>query len=259
MTDQKSGMKLRQLLAALSRKGAYLSPLNELEDQQPVWATEGAGKPVRFSASTVKSAVQHDYLDERQQGGYLLSATGRAAYRRLLSHGTDAFSAQHRDLAVKTLDRPGSSQRAQVTVNLKESPLAWLASRKDRKGQPLLDEVQLKAGERLRSDFTFASMTPSLSNGWRTERIEGCSGGAGNLSTDVLNARKRVYRVLDGLPDALSRLVVDVCCHLKGLEDVEHERGWPARSAKVVLQIALTSLAQEYGEITQAPGRRESR
>jgi Domain of unknown function (DUF6456) len=47
----------------------------------------------------------------------------------------------------------------------------------------------------------------------------------------------------------------DVWCFLKRPEDVERERLWPARSAKVALQLALDRLARHYGYAAELQGR----
>ncbi|MEP9354359.1 DUF6456 domain-containing protein [Xanthobacter sp. KR7-65] len=139
--------------------------------------------------------------------------------------------------------------------NPAESPLAWLARRVGKDGRALVDAAQLAAGERLRADFTRASLTPRVTARW--EAAAG-SGSPDAFSDMVLAAKLRVARALAAVGPELSGVLLDVCCFLKGLEVVERERGWPARTAKVVLGLALDRLAAHYGLSAVATGRKRA-
>lgn len=137
-------------------------------------------------------------------------------------------------------------------VNLDESPLAWLARRKDKDGKPLLSDAEVSAGERLRADFWFAQMTPRLTANW--SNVSSQAGGRRSapghgveLADHVIVARERVRLALAAVGPELAGVLIDVCCHLKGLEVTEKSSGWPQRSGKIILQIALRHLARHYG------------
>jgi hypothetical protein len=136
--------------------------------------------------------------------------------------------------------------------DLAESPLAWLARRKDKDGEPLLTGAEFDAGEKLRGDFWFAQMTPRVTANWSL-LLTGGGGHAGSpdlgpdIRDSVLAARERVRRALAAVGPDLAGVLIDVCCHLKGLEASERASGWPQRSGKIILQIALRQLARHYG------------
>jgi hypothetical protein len=168
----------------------------------------------------------------------------------------DRFRAQHLALAECVIDTAQGAQS--VTVDEAESPLAWLARRRGRDGKAMIAPHQLLAGERLRADFTRAHMMPRTTSNWASPISSGRRGQAGHRAAEftetAVASRQRVNRALDAVGPEFSGLLLDLCCFLKGLEDLERDRGWPARSAKVVLQLALDRLARHYGYMAQAKG-----
>jgi hypothetical protein len=73
----------------------------------------------------------------------------------------------------------------------------------------------------------------------------------GNAAADIgdfaADARRALAEIHAVLPHDCAGVVLDVCGLLKGLQTVESERGWPRRSAKLVLRIGLDQLARHYG------------
>lgn len=194
-------------------------------------------------------AVDPDTPSTRRLG---LTAAGRARLRRAGADGPD-FRRQHGAVA----RRAATPEAPPLVVDEAESPLAWLARRRDKDGRAFLSASRFEAGERLRADFTLARMMPTVTSNWSAGRIgasKGGPGGIGDLTDRALSARDRVRAALDAVGTDLADLLLDVCCFLKGLETIESDRRWPARSAKVVLDIALGRLAAHYGLAEEARG-----
>lgn len=188
-----------------------------------------------------------------QPGGDAI-AVGREALAALLAEGRVVLRGEH--LMLSGGDALGARPQAVVSEgetarNLNESPLASLMRRRDRHGAPFLSDAEFEAGERLRADWTRGSMMPRLGANWEASVASGRRGSVGagggvDLSETALAARLRVDKAVTAVGPELAGVLLDVCCFLKGLEQVESERGWPVRSAKIVLKTALGVLARHY-------------
>ncbi|MGB9317795.1 MAG: DUF6456 domain-containing protein [Pseudolabrys sp.] len=167
-----------------------------------------------------------------------------------------AFRAQHLVLSQRQIVI--DLGRVSVVVDEIESPISWLARRRGRDGRPLIEVHQFQSGERLRADFTRALLMPRTTSNWSNPLAAARHGGgterADSLTETIVAARQRVRHALDAVGPEFSGLLVDVCCFLKGLEGIERERAWPARSGKIVLQLALDRLARHYGYASQTRG-----
>ena len=178
------------------------------------------------------------------------------ARRRKAIHDADRIDpqrAQHLDLAARTILTEDGI--AHVLVNDSESPLAWLARRKGRDGRSMISAAQFLAGERMRADFTRAQMSPRVTSSWEAPSGRSSGGGAGEMTDLIVASRQRMQQAMVASGPEFSGLLMDVCCFLRGLEDVERERGWPPRSGKVVLQLALDRLARHYGLVSEVRGK----
>lgn len=185
---------------------------------------------------------------------WIISPLGLAHLRR-----ADAADHPHRSqhqIIRKRMERTKAGKEVPVTVNEAETPLGWLLNRRSRDGKTLISVEQFAAGERMRRDFTLASLSPRVTAVWGlpVSDAQGGRADAAVQSDTVIAAKARLWAAFDAVGPGLGTILLQVCCYLNGLEDAERNLGWPARSGKVVLGIALDRLAQHYGmDIGGAP------
>ncbi len=178
----------------------------------------------------------------------------REALETDLAPEPDKFRKQH--MGVKIREIKFGKDKINVNFNEAESPLMWMWRRKGRDGLPMISLSCFMAGERLRKDYTLANMTPRVTANW-SESVSS-SKGAGNamagFSDTVIAARSRFNTALTECGPEFSGVLTDLCCFLKGLEQIEFEHDWPARSGKVVVKMALAKLSRHYGLVSENDG-----
>jgi hypothetical protein len=238
-------------LKALARRQSYAVVEENGADGSPGFRilTQGGDKEARPITPAVWTIlVEKGWVRSDANGAtWTLSSAGRAHLRRLLSRAPDGLV---RPAPAKVQDN--TQRAARPGFDPMESPVAWLSRRRDKDGQPLVSPAQLDAAERLRADFWFAGMTPRVTTNW-SAALTGCAtrrsapGSSIELHDATIAAGERVRLALRAVGPELSGILIDVCCHLKGLEQVERDAGWPQRSGKLILQLALTRLARHYG------------
>ena len=134
----------------------------------------------------------------------------------------------------------GARPRRTVTVNLAESPLVWLHARGH------LSDRLLDAGEALRADFERAQLSPSVTMRWDPVRVKSTGERGLSAGERQVAARQRFDGAIEAAGHGLEDILWRVVCAGEALPDAEKTLGWPARSGKLVLRIALERVAEFY-------------
>jgi hypothetical protein len=139
-------------------------------------AAEPAARTDPPDEGDVGLLVAADLVVRKAGGGVEITAAGRAflARRRSAPEPLDPFLAQHLDAIRRPVAEEGTCTHR--TVDVGESLLTWLARRTGPDGRPLIDPVQLAAGERLRLHFTAAQLAPRVTTNWTAPVIDGRRG-----------------------------------------------------------------------------------
>ncbi len=133
-------------------------------------------------------------------------------------------------------------------ANLGESPIAWLARRRDAQGRPFLTPAQVAAGERLRAEAEIALAGPSVTMRWDAlPRAGGGTAARVEPGDRALSSAARVAAALDACGPRLRGVVERICIHGSSLRLAEEGLGLRRRQGKTLLKLGLEALARHYG------------
>jgi hypothetical protein len=135
--------------------------------------------------------------------------------------------------------KPGARAVRMVTVNLAESPLSWLHARGH------LSDRLFEAGEKLRDDYERAQLPASVTMRWDPVRATSTGGGLAPGERQIA-ARQRFDGAIRAAGKGLEDVLWRVVCAGEALPEAEKALGWPGRSGKLVLRIALDRVADFY-------------
>jgi hypothetical protein len=130
-----------------------------------------------------------------------------------------------------------------LMVNLAESPLGWLRAR----GR--VTDRQFAAGELLRKDYETAGLGAQVTMNWDLhpmERHRRNPPNPGAATIRAVNAKMRFDKAIAAAGPGLSDILWRVVCACDTIPDAERSLGWPGRSGRLVLTLALDRVADAY-------------
>ena len=198
---------------------------------------------VRLSAEEARALEASGAL-AREGEGYAITKAGRALVARETASPSEAFLAQHRPIRA-VIEADGRTRV--VRGHDADAILRRLAALRDGNGAAWLDSAELAAAARLRRDWEMGERGLVRGSDWTAPPNGAGPRGPSNRAEEAAgaycDARQRVSEALAHLAVPLRRVVERVCLREEGLEAMERGEGWPARSGKIALKLALAQLA----------------
>ena len=234
--------RLRRMLA---RPGAWIDRVGASADAaSSFYAIRlGGDRRTRVSATLDEAAfralVQQPGLVVRKAGGWSARPVP----------GTDSAPPPGRPgmEAGERLMMAGDGTMVCHAANLGESPVAWLARRRDAEGRPYLSPAEAAAGERLRIEAETALKGPSVTMRWDAlPRSGGGSSARVEPSDRALSAAARVEAALTACGPRHRPIVQAVCIDGASLTLAERGLGLQRRAGKLWLKTGLQRLARHY-------------
>lgn len=102
----------------------------------------------------------------------------------------------------------------------------------------------------MRSDYEMASLGPSVTMRWDASPMaKGRRGAPDGIDPTMaqISAKQRFERAISEVGRGLSDVLWRTVCAGESLPVAEKALGWPTRSGRVVLSLALDRLADAYG------------
>jgi len=196
---------------------------------------------VTLQEAEFRALIERPGLSARPQGGWIVRAAASRMQTQDPAPGRPGVIDGERDLV------GADGRMVRHAANLGESPIAWLARRKDVSGRPWLTPAEVAAGERLRAEAERALKGPSTTMRWDALPRSG-SGTAARVepSDSALSAARRLEAALTAAGPRLRPILSRICVHGDSLKLAETGLGLRRRQGKTLLKQALQALVEHY-------------
>ena len=186
------------------------------------------------------SLPKEEVLDLRSQGVVILDVTGHA-------HACSETSGWLRRQRLQCSGQePTTTNSAVASAN----DVIKRLSRSTSGEKPFLAPHHVLAAAKVSNVIARAQLRTHVTQDLSALALPKAPGGAGgghDVSDMAIDHRRKLSSLLDQLPSDCRRILLDVCGFEKRLQLIEFEMGWPQRSAKVVLRMALEMVAAHWG------------